>query len=218
MEPGDNRYVPLQESGRGAVDTIFSTIDLRDDQPTAQFLSGPRCSGKTTEAGRGDRAADLALAALGPAASPDDMALAEANVALALDLKGDLIGALDHAGRALTLDRPLGPRATSAVLDLLARLVAEQSPENRTAVRDLSVSLDRVGDIRRGQGDLAGVLGAYEEGLKWYERLDELYGKPHATTEELALLRARRDALAAPSSPPEPPIPARAADPPHSPA
>ena len=45
---GETRYVPLEESGRGAVDQIFATIDLHLDT-TTQLLSGPNGSGKTTE-------------------------------------------------------------------------------------------------------------------------------------------------------------------------
>lgn len=50
-DPGEDRYVPLQEAGRGAVDKIFSLIDLAFD-PTTQLLSGPSGSGKTTELNR----------------------------------------------------------------------------------------------------------------------------------------------------------------------
>lgn len=46
--PGETRYVPLQESGRGAIDEIFAAIDLHVDT-TTQLLSGPNGSGKTTE-------------------------------------------------------------------------------------------------------------------------------------------------------------------------
>jgi hypothetical protein len=47
-DPEETRYVPLQESGRGAVDEIHATIDLRIDT-TTQLLSGPNGAGKTTE-------------------------------------------------------------------------------------------------------------------------------------------------------------------------
>ncbi len=48
LDPGDPRYVPLEEAGRAAVDSIFSLIDLRLET-TTQLLSGPNGSGKTTE-------------------------------------------------------------------------------------------------------------------------------------------------------------------------
>jgi hypothetical protein len=48
IPPTDDRYVPLQEAGRGAVDSIFGLITLKS-HATAQLLSGPNGSGKTTE-------------------------------------------------------------------------------------------------------------------------------------------------------------------------
>ncbi len=48
IDPTDDRYVPLQESGRSAVGSIFSFIDL-SFQTTTQLLSGASGSGKTTE-------------------------------------------------------------------------------------------------------------------------------------------------------------------------
>lgn len=46
--PDDDRYVPLEEAGRRAVDSIFSLIDLHLGT-TTQLLSGPSGSGKSTE-------------------------------------------------------------------------------------------------------------------------------------------------------------------------
>lgn len=48
IDPTDDRYVPLEKAGRGAVDSIFALIDLRLET-TTQLLSGPSGSGKTTE-------------------------------------------------------------------------------------------------------------------------------------------------------------------------
>jgi hypothetical protein len=47
-DPDEWRYVPLHETGRAAVDDIYSLIDLALE-PTTQLLSGPSGSGKTTE-------------------------------------------------------------------------------------------------------------------------------------------------------------------------
>ena len=46
--PGETRYVPLDEAGRGAVDELRATIALAFDA-TTQLLSGPSGSGKSTE-------------------------------------------------------------------------------------------------------------------------------------------------------------------------
>ncbi len=47
-DPAETRYVPIEEAGRGAVDDIFSLLELALG-PTTQLLSGPSGSGKTTE-------------------------------------------------------------------------------------------------------------------------------------------------------------------------
>ncbi|MGI8624699.1 MAG: hypothetical protein ACR2NB_14750, partial [Solirubrobacteraceae bacterium] len=51
LDPGDpqeQRYVPLHEAGRAAVDEMMATIELAFDT-TTQLLSGPSGAGKTTE-------------------------------------------------------------------------------------------------------------------------------------------------------------------------
>ena len=60
--------------------------------------------------------------------------------------QGDLTGALAAYEEGLTIAR-----------DLAAR-----DPGNAGWARDLSVSLERVGNVRVAQGDLAGALAAYE--------------------------------------------------------
>lgn len=50
-DPAEDRYVPLHEAGRAAVDEMMATIDLALDT-TTQLLSGPSGSGKTTELNR----------------------------------------------------------------------------------------------------------------------------------------------------------------------
>lgn len=68
LDPGDpdeRRYVPLQESGRAAVEEMMATIQLAVDT-TTQLLSGPPGAGKTTELYRlrGELAKDGYRAAL----------------------------------------------------------------------------------------------------------------------------------------------------------
>ena len=60
-----------------------------------------------------------------------------------------------------------------------------------SAAEDLTVSLDRVGNVRQDQGDLAG----YEEAVEWFERLASIYGEPHATHQELTTVRSKLTAL-----------------------
>ena len=63
--------------------------------------------------------------------------------------QGDLAGALAAYEESLTIAR-----------DLAAR-----DPGNAGWARDVSVSLNKVGDVRVAQGDLAGALAAFEESL-----------------------------------------------------
>ena len=54
-----------------------------------------------------------------------------------------------------------------------ARKLAEADPGNAVAQRDLSVSLDRIGDVKLQAGDRAGALAAYEESLAIRRKLAE---------------------------------------------
>ena len=47
----------------------------------------------------------------------------------------------------------------------IRRKLAEADPGNAEAQRDLSVSLDKIGDVKLQAGDRAGALAAYEESL-----------------------------------------------------
>ena len=64
--------------------------------------------------------------------------------------QGDLAGALQ------AYDEGLGIRPRSG---------GAGDSDNAEWSRDLSVSLSRIGDVRRAQGDLVGALQAYDEGL-----------------------------------------------------
>ena len=67
---------------------------------------------------------------------------------------------------------------------LCERLVAltGESPE---ALRDWSVSLNKVGDVQRALGDVAGARGRYEESLKVSERLVALTGESPGALRDL---------------------------------
>ena len=52
-----------------------------------------------------------------------------------------------------------------------AKAGGPDDPSNAERQRDVSVSLDRIGDVRRTRSDLPGALEAYEEGLKIRRKL-----------------------------------------------
>jgi tetratricopeptide (TPR) repeat protein len=49
--------------------------------------------------------------------------------------------------------------------------LARQDPSNAAWQRDLSVSLERLGDVQRAQGDLAGALESFRNSQRIFERL-----------------------------------------------
>ena len=53
----------------------------------------------------------------------------------------------------------------------IARKLAAADPGNVVWQRDVSVSLNKVGDVRRAAGDRPGALSAYEEGLAIMRKL-----------------------------------------------
>ena len=69
--------------------------------------------------------------------------------------QGDLAGAL---------------KSYQAKHDIINRL-AKSDPGNAGWQRDLSVSLNKIGDVQAAQGDLAGALASYRDSLAIIERL-----------------------------------------------
>jgi AAA ATPase domain len=102
-DPAEQRYVPLQEPGQGAVDDMMATIELAVDT-TTQLLSGPSGSGKTTELRRlrsdldkrGYRAVLFDVTRYVNESSPVD--ITEFLIALALGAH-DTLGASDAAAQ-----------------------------------------------------------------------------------------------------------------------
>ena len=69
----------------------------------------------------------------------------------------------------------------------LVKLTGE-SPE---ALRDWSVSLNKVGDVQQALGDVAGARARYEESLKVRERLVKLTGESPQALSDLAIALQR---------------------------
>ena len=88
-------------------------------------------------------------------AAPDDPRLLRSRAAMFNNFVDTYLAAGD-----------LRDAATAAAqgLDILRKLAA-QNPGNAEAQRDVSVSLEKVGNTRQQQGDLAAALGAYQESL-----------------------------------------------------
>ncbi|HYJ58152.1 MAG TPA: hypothetical protein VEW64_02230, partial [Methyloceanibacter sp.] len=68
---------------------------------------------------------------------------------------GDLAGALEDYTESVAI----------------ARRVLATDPDNSKFQRDLSLSLDKFGDVKRAQGDAGGAMAAYSESLAIARRL-----------------------------------------------
>jgi len=81
---------------------------------------------------------------------------------------GDAPGALATYDEMLVLDRDVAAADTSADYQeglSIARKLLAADPDNDQAKRDVSYSLEKVGDARSKAGDVDGALAAFEEEL-----------------------------------------------------
>ena len=156
--------------------------------------------------GRTNVAVSAGLEALTAAESPDDAILAHAWLAQACDRQGELVEAMRHARLALTGQRPLEPDTTVALLDTLSRApdrdialdaatalvdvrreLMRRHPDTPEALRDLSVSLDKVAGIQQRRGQLDEALDAYTESLTLSRRIRATYGDTPESLRDLSV-------------------------------
>src|SRR5208337_5118258 len=106
-----------------------------------------------------DRARDLQEKLIGGGQSSPGLLRSQAEASMessrTLLTLGDTKGALDAA-----------QKATSIFEGLL-----KQTPNSADYQRELSVSLNKIGDVKTAQGDLAGALKAYQDSLAIIDRL-----------------------------------------------
>ena len=161
------------------------------------------------------RAVELAREAVdllrnAPPGGVADLATALAALSLAEEANGDLAAAAEHIEHAIKLKQGAEERFLLTWLDragllalarmdltrardylflnsALSRRLVERYGETPEALRDLSVSLERVGDVRRASGDVAAAAAAYEESLGLSRRLAERYGETPESLRDLSL-------------------------------
>ena len=116
-------------------------------------------------------------------ASDELLAAATADAALLAVTATTIAGRLDEGSRdlaaaGLSLLDPVQSRLGFATAQTLAaatltayQRLAEADPHNTDRQRELSISLDRVGDLLAGRGDSAGALDHYTRALNIRERL-----------------------------------------------
>lgn len=156
--------------------------------------------------GRTDLALDAGLGALDARSGRDDELLAHAwlaQVRAEQDVPGE---AARHARIALAGRRPLEVDTTVALLEILSgsldwdialdaaaalvelrRELVLRHPDSPAALRDLSVSLDKVADIQRDRGQLDDALTAYTESLHLAQRILSTYGETPQALRDLSI-------------------------------
>jgi len=91
------------------------------------------------------------------------------------------------AESATTVGRPDIAQTFALRQQQIARHRLQQYGDSPQALRDLSVTLDRVGDVRREAGDLSGAQEAYTESLEISRRLLQLYGDSPLALRDLSV-------------------------------
>ena len=111
------------------------------------------------------------------------------DLSISLGKLGDLrleTGDEESLGRGLwTGETPQAlPYQESLALD---RRLVDAYGETPQALRDLSVSLDRLGDVQRETGEVAAATAAYEESLALRRRLVDAYGETPQALRDLSI-------------------------------
>jgi len=142
-------------------------------QPSPEVGELLRRAASALRSGRIDVAVAASLGALEAASSPDDEPLAHAWLAQVRAGQEDPVEAVRHALIALEGQRPLELDTTVALLEILSgsldqaialdaatalvelrRELVGRYPDSPTALRDLSVSLNKVAGIQQQRGQL----------------------------------------------------------------
>ncbi|MGH9216081.1 MAG: hypothetical protein ACRDZS_07485, partial [Acidimicrobiales bacterium] len=184
----------------------FTPVPGEPIQPSPEVGELLRRAASAVRSGRTDLAVDASLGALEVAPSPDDKLLAHAWLAQVRAEQDELVEAARHARIALEGRRPLELDTTVALLEILSdsldgetasdaaaalvelrRGLVERYPDSPTALRDLSISLDKVAGIQQQRGQLDDALTAYTESLTLSRRILTDYGDTPQSLRDLSI-------------------------------
>lgn len=179
-------------------------------QALLQAVKGLLAEGRIAEASRAAAKGRELLRGEGGVAEADALAL----LAEVEEAAGDPAAAADHVEQAIRMGQHLGKdlvplewfdragrlararkdlpaaRALYDEAEAIARKRWTHGGKTPEALRDLSIALNGVGDVRRESGDFAAASVAYEESLVLRRRLRELLGdSPQALRDLLASLQ-----------------------------
>jgi hypothetical protein len=164
---------PATPDGPSPARIDFTPVPGEPIQPSPEVGTLLRRAASALRSGHNDLAVEAGLNALEVASRPDDELLAHAWLAQVRAGQGEPVEAVRHAQIALEGRRPLELDTTLALLELLSgsldreislaaaealvevrRALAGRRPDSPTALRDLSVSLDKVAGIQQQRGQL----------------------------------------------------------------
>ena len=184
----------------------FTPVPGKPIQPSPEVGELLRRAASALRSGRTDLAVTASLGALEAAASPDDELLAHAWLAQVRAGQDEPVEAARYARLALESGRPLELDTTVALLEILSgsldreialdaaaalvelrRELVERYPDSPTALRDLSVSLDKVAGIQQQRGQLDDALTAYTESLTLSRRIHTTYGDTPQSLRDLSV-------------------------------
>ncbi len=148
-----------------AVEAARETVEILESHDTAHALLSDALT---------------ALAEAEQADGDDAAALDHYRRLFSLNAATDDRSLLEHlqaaARSAANVGRPDLVRSFADRQEQIARHRVQQYGENAQTLRDLSISLDNLGDMRRESGDMAGAEAAFAESLEIHRRLIEQYG------------------------------------------
>ncbi len=175
-------------------------------QPSPEVGALLRRAAAGLRAGRLDLALAGGLSALDARSGPDDELLAHAWLAQVRAEQDEPVEAVRHARIALEGRRPLELDTTVALLEILSGSLDEdmaldaatalvelrreqvgRHPDSPTALRDLSVSLNKVANIQRERGQLDDALSAYTQSLDLRQRILTTYGDTPQSLRDLSI-------------------------------
>ncbi|MEO7194061.1 MAG: hypothetical protein ABIZ05_04445 [Pseudonocardiaceae bacterium] len=189
-------------AGRGEL----TPVPGKPIQPSPKVGALLKRAASAVRSGHIGPAIDASLGALDAAASPEDALLAHAWLAQVWAKQDEPVEATRHARIALEGRLPLELDTTVALLEILSgsldgeialeaatalvelhRELVRRSPDSPTALRDLSVSLDKVAGIQQRRGQLDDALTAYTESLHLRRRIHTTYGDTPQSLRDLSV-------------------------------
>ncbi|MGH3800906.1 MAG: hypothetical protein ACRDTD_12350 [Pseudonocardiaceae bacterium] len=184
----------------------FTPVPGEPIQPSPEVRTLLKRTTSALRSGRVDVALNASLGALAAASSLDDELLAHAWLAQARAEQDEPVEAARHARIALQGRRPLELDTTVVLLEILSdsldgetasdaaaalvelrRELVERYPDSPTALRDLSISLNKVAGIQQERGQLDDALTAYTESLTLRRRILTDYGETPQSLRDLSI-------------------------------